>query len=282
MDYITLNNGVDMPILGLGTFLLSSDDAENAVISALKNGYELIDTANAYVNEKAVGRGMKKSGIPRDKIFLETKLWPVYYEDDHAIDETLKRLDTDYIDLMILHQPSGNYIAGYRQLEKAYKEGKLRAIGISNFNKKEIQEILDNCEIVPALIQVEAHPYYPQTELREFLAKEKIEIQAWYPLGGRDNKAILKEKVIEELAQKYQKSPAQIILRWHTQMNIIVIPGSKTESHIKENIDIFDFTLTKEDMIKIASIDKNQPFYGRDEEALKRFAIWRPDVDGQR
>lgn len=282
MDYITLNNGVDMPILGLGTFLLSSDDAENAVISALKNGYELIDTANAYVNEKAVGRGMKKSGIPRDKIFLETKLWPVYYEDDHAIDETLKRLDTDYIDLMILHQPSGNYIAGYRQLEKAYKEGKLRAIGISNFNKKEIQEILDNCEIVPALIQVEAHPYYPQTELREFLAKEKIEIQAWYPLGGRDNKAILKEKVIEELAQKYQKSPAQIILRWHTQMNIIVIPGSKTESHIKENIDIFDFTLTKEDMIKIASINKNQPFYGRDEEALKRFAIWRPDVDGQR
>ena len=282
MDYITLNNGVDMPILGLGTFLLSSDDAENAVISALKNGYELIDTANAYVNEKAVGRGMKKSGIPRDKIFLETKLWPVYYEDDHAIDETLKRLDTDYIDLMILHQPSGNYIAGYRQLEKAYKEGKLRAIGISNFNKKEIQEILDNCEIVPALIQVEVHPYYPQTGLREFLAKEKIEIQAWYPLGGRDNKAILKEKVIEELALKYNKSPAQIILRWHTQMNIIVIPGSKTESHIKENIDIFDFTLTKEDMIKIASIDKNQPFYGRDEEALKRFAIWRPDVDGQR
>lgn len=282
MNYITLNNGVNMPIIGLGTFLLSPDDAENAVRSALKNGYELIDTANAYINEKAVGRGMKKSGIPRDKIFLETKLWPVFYEDDHAIDGTLKRLDTDYIDLMILHQPSGNYIAGYRQLEKAYKEGKVRAIGISNFNIKEIQEILDNCEVIPALIQVEAHPYYPQTELREFIAKEKIAIQAWYPLGGRDNKEILKEKVIEELAKKYQKSSAQIILRWHTQMNIIVIPGSKTESHIKENIDIFDFTLTEEDMMKIASIDKNQPFYGRDEEALKRFATWRPDVDGQK
>lgn len=282
MNYITLNNGIKMPMIGLGTYLLSPDDAENAVTYALKNGYELIDTANAYVNEKAVGRGMKKSGLSRDKIFLETKLWPSFYEDEDAIEETLKRLDTEYIDLMILHQPSANYLAGYRQLEKAYTEGKLKAIGISNFNIQEIQEILDNCSVVPALIQVEAHPYYPQTELKKLLSKNNIVMQAWYPLGGRDNKSILKERVIEELADKYKKSPAQIVLKWHTQMNVIVIPGSKSEPHIKKNIDIFDFTLTKEDMMKIASIDKNQPFYGRDEEALKRFATWRPNVEGQK
>ena len=282
MNYITLNNGIKMPMIGLGTYLLSPDDAENAVTYALKNGYELIDTANAYVNEKAVGRGMKKSGLSRDKIFLETKLWPSFYEDEDAIEETLKRLDTEYIDLMILHQPSANYLAGYRQLEKAYTEGKLKAIGISNFNIQEIQEILDNCSVVPALIKVEAHPYYPQTELKKLLSKNNIVMQAWYPLGGRDNKSILKERVIEELADKYKKSPAQIVLKWHTQMNVIVIPGSKSEPHIKENIDIFDFTLTKEDMMKIASIDKNQPFYGRDEEALKRFATWRPNVEGQK
>lgn len=282
MNYITLNNGIKMPMIGLGTYLLSPDDAENAVTYALKNGYELIDTANAYVNEKAVGRGMKKSGLSRDKIFLETKLWPSFYEDEDAIEETLKRLDTEYIDLMILHQPSANYLAGYRQLEKAYTEGKLKAIGISNFNIQEIQEILDNCSVVPALIQVEAHPYYPQTELKKLLSKNNIVMQAWYPLGGRDNKSILKERVIEELADKYKKSPAQIVLKWHTQMNVIVISGSKSEPHIKENIDIFDFTLTKEDMMKIASIDKNQPFYGRDEEALKRFATWRPNVEGQK
>lgn len=282
MNYITLNNGIKMPMIGLGTYLLSPDDAENAVTYALKNGYELIDTANAYVNEKAVGRGMKKSGLSRDKIFLETKLWPSFYEDEDAIEETLKRLDTEYIDLMILHQPSANYLAGYRQLEKAYTEGKLKAIGISNFNIQEIQEILDNCSVVPALIQVEAHPYYPQTELKKLLSKNNIVMQAWYPLGGRDNKSILKERVIEELADKYKKSPAQIVLKWHTQMNVIVIPDSKSEPHIKENIDIFDFTLTKEDMMKIASIDKNQPFYGRDEEALKRFATWRPNVEGQK
>lgn len=282
MNYITLNNGIKMPMIRLGTYLLSPDDAENAVTYALKNGYELIDTANAYVNEKAVGRGMKKSGLSRDKIFLETKLWPSFYEDEDAIDETLKRLDTEYIDLMILHQPSANYLAGYRQLEKAYTEGKLKAIGISNFNIQEIQEILDNCSVVPALIQVEAHPYYPQTELKKLLSKNNIVMQAWYPLGGRDNKSILKERVIEELADKYKKSPAQIVLKWHTQMNVIVIPGSKSQPHIKENIDIFDFTLTKEDMMKIASIDKNQPFYGRNEEALKRFATWRPNVEGQK
>lgn len=282
MDYITLNNGVKMPIMGLGTFLLTPDEAENAVLIALKNGYELIDTANAYVNEKAVGRAIKKSGLSRDKIFLETKLWPCFYNDDTAIDKTLKRLDVDYIDLMILHQPAGDYLAGYRQLEKAYKQGKLKAIGISNFNIDEIKDILKNCEIKPALIQVEAHPYYPQDELNEFLKSENIVLQSWYPLGGRGNHSILEEPIIKLLADKYQKSSAQIVLRWHTQKNYVVIPGSKTKSHIIDNINIFDFTLTDEEMTLIESLKKDKPFYIRDENTLKSYEKWHPDVEGQK
>ena len=217
METIKLNNGVQMPVLGLGTYLLTPAEAEKSVITAIKNGYTLIDTANAYVNEKAVGRGIKASGKARNEIFLETKLWPAFYEDDAQIDKTLARLDTDYIDLMILHQPAGNFIAGYRQLEKAYKEGKLKAIGVSNFKIDELSKLLEVCEIKPMINQVEAHPYYPQTELRKFMDKNDIAIQAWYPLGGRGNSSIINENVIKELAQKYAKTPAQIVIRWHIQ-----------------------------------------------------------------
>ncbi len=282
MEYIELNNGIKMPMLGLGTYLLTPDEAENSVEVALKNGYKLIDTANAYVNEKAVGRGIKKSGIDRSEIFLETKLWPSFYEDDDAIEKTLKRLDTDYIDLMILHQPAGNYIEGYKKLEKAYKEGKLKSIGISNFNEEEIQEILDKCEVKPALIQVESHPYFPRIELNKYLKKHNIVLQSWYPLGGRGNNSIMSEKIIESLAQKYNKSNAQIILRWHIQMGYIVIPGARSENHIKENINIFDFKLTNEEMAEISKLNKNEPFYVRTDEALKRFASWVPDVENQK
>lgn len=282
MDYIELNNGIKIPMLGLGTYLLTPDEAENSVEVALKNGYKLIDTANAYVNEKAVGRGIKKSGIDRSEIFLETKLWPSFYEDDDAIEKTLKRLDTDYIDLMILHQPAGNYIEGYKKLEKAYKEGKLKSIGISNFNEEEIQEILDKCEVKPALIQVESHPYFPRIELNKYLKKHNIALQSWYPLGGRGNNSIMSEKIIESLAQKYNKSNAQIILRWHIQMGYIVIPGARSENHIKENINIFDFKLTNEEMAEISKLNKNEPFYVRTDEALKRFASWVPDVENQK
>ena len=282
MEYIELNNGIKMPMLGLGTYLLTPDEAENSVEVALKNGYKLIDTANAYVNEKAVGRGIKKSEIDRSEIFLETKLWPSFYEDDDAIEKTLKRLDTDYIDLMILHQPAGNYIEGYKKLEKAYKEGKLKSIGISNFNEEEIQEILDKCEVKPALIQVESHPYFPRIELNKYLKKHNIVLQSWYPLGGRGNNSIMSEKIIESLAQKYNKSNAQIILRWHIQMGYIVIPGARSENHIKENINIFDFKLTNEEMAEISKLNKNEPFYVRTDEALKRFASWVPDVENQK
>lgn len=279
MEYITLNNGVKMPVLGLGTYLLEPREAENSVKWALTNGYELIDTANAYQNEIAVGRAIKESSKNRENIFLETKLWPCFYEDDEAIDNTLKRLDTDYIDLMILHQPAGNYIAGYKQLEKAYKQGKLKAIGISNFNENEIQEVLDKCEIKPTLIQVEAHPYYAQKDLRKILVKNNIVLQSWYPLGGRGNHSILEEPIIVELSKKYHKSSAQIILRWHIQMGFIVIPGSKSEGHIQDNINVFDFVLTDEEMNKINQLEKGTPFYGRKQENIDRYASWVPNVN---
>ena len=170
MQYMTFNNGVKIPQAGLGTYLLAPDDAQASVSFALDNGYELIDTANAYVNERAVGRGMRDSGRAREEIFLETKLWPCFYESDTAVDETLERLGTDYIDLMILHQPAGDYLAGYAKLEAAYKAGKLRSIGISNFNESEVEDLLAHCEVTPALVQVECHPYYQQAALKERIA----------------------------------------------------------------------------------------------------------------
>ena len=282
MQYITLNNDVKMPMLGLGTFMLEPDDAQAAVEYALSDGYELIDTANAYVNEKAVGRGMKASGKAREEIFLETKLWPCFYESDTAIDETLARLDTDYIDLMILHQPAGNFIAGYKKLEDAYKAGKLRAIGVSNFNEEEVSEIIEKCEIMPTIVQMECHPYYPKHEMKSFLAKHDIATQSWYPLGGRGNKVILEEPVVVELAAKYGKSPAQVILRWQIQEGNIVIPGSKTPAHIAQNIDVFDFELADSEMAKIDALDKGEPFYARTDEALAGYASWYPDVYGQK
>ena len=174
MEYATLNNGVKMPMAGIGTFLLTPDEAEASCVSALQNGYRLIDTANAYVNEKAVGRAMKKSGLQREEIFLETKLWPSFYEQPDAVEKTLARLDTPYIDLLLIHQPAGNYVAGYRQMEKAYKEGKVRAIGLSNFNQSQIEEILSLCEVKPTVLQTELHPYHQEPALKAFLKENGI------------------------------------------------------------------------------------------------------------
>ena len=184
MEYATLNNGLKMPMEGIGTFLLQPAEAEESVYQALKAGYRLVDTANAYMNEKGVGRGIKKSGVKREDIFLVTKLWPTEYEDGaKAIEDTLKRLDTDYVDLLILHQPVGNYLAGYKAMEEAYKAGKVKALGLSNFPQERIQDVIDHCEIKPQMVQVEAHPYYPQTELKAYLAKYEMVLMAWYPLG---------------------------------------------------------------------------------------------------
>ena len=281
MEYAALNNGVKMPMAGIGTFLLTPDEAEASVLSALGCGYRLIDTANAYVNEKAVGRAIKKSGVPREEIFLETKLWPSFYEQADAVDKTLARLDTDYIDLLLIHQPAGNYVAGYRLMEKAYKEGKVKAIGLSNFTPAQIQEILDLGEVKPAVLQTEVHPYSQEKELKKFLAKEGIVIQAWYPLGHGD-KALQQEPLFTELGKKYGKSNAQIILRWHIQAGDIVIPGSKNPDHIKSNLDLFDFTLTDEEMAKIAAMDQQKRYYHSTPEMLKQYAEMVPPVDEQK
>lgn len=281
MKFATLNNGLSMPMAGIGTFLLTPDEAEASVLAALEDGYRLIDTANAYVNEKAVGRAMKKSGLKREEIFLETKLWPSFYEDDNAVDKTLERLGTDYIDLLLIHQPAGNYVAGYRQMEKAYKEGKVKVIGLSNFNQAQIEEILGLCQVKPAVLQTEVHPYFQEQELKSFLSKEGMVIQAWYPLGHGD-KALLEEPLFTELGKKYGKTNAQIILRWHIQDGNIVIPGSKNPAHIKDNFDLFDFSLTEEEMEKIAALDKNTRYYYSTPEMLKKYAEIVPDVDGQK
>lgn len=281
MEFATLNNGLNMPMAGIGTFLLTPDEAEASVLAALEGGYRLIDTANAYVNEKAVGRAMKKSGLKREEIFLETKLWPSFYENVDAVDKTLERLGTEYIDLLLIHQPAGNYVAGYRQMEKAYKEGKVKAIGLSNFNQAQIEEILGLCEVKPAVLQTEVHPYFQEQELKKFLRKEGMFIQAWYPLGHGD-KALLEEPLFTELGKKYGKTNAQIILRWHIQDGNIVIPGSKNPAHIKDNFDLFDFSFTEEEMEKIAALDKNTRYYYSTPEMLKKYAEIVPDVDGQK
>ena len=281
MEYVTLNNGVKMPMAGIGTFLLSPDEAEASVLSALQCGYRLIDTANAYVNEKAVGRAMKRSGLKREEIFLETKLWPSFYEQDDAVDKTLARLDTDYIDLLLIHQPAGNYIAGYRQMEKAYKEGKVRAIGLSNFNEAQIREILEICEVKPSVLQTEVHPYSQEKALKQFLAQEGMVIQAWYPLGHGD-KALINEPLFTELAQKYGKSNVQIFLRWHIQDGNIVIPGSKNAEHIRDNFDLFDFSLSDEEMAKIAAMDQKKRYYTSTPEMLDRYVQMVPPVDEQK
>ncbi len=281
MNYIKLNNGIEMPNIGIGTFMIEPDDAEKSVEFALKNGYRLIDTANAYVNEKAVGRGIKKSRVPRKEIFVSTKLWASVYEDNTAVDKTLERLGLDYIDLLFIHQPTSNWKAGYKALEKAYKEGKIKSIGISNFEGKYIEELLQTCEIKPQVIQVEAHPYFTQDELRKITDKEDIKIMSWYPLGHGDSN-LINEPIFTELAKKYNKSNAQVILRWHTQMGFIVIPGTKNPEHIKDNFNIFDFELTDEDMQKIATINKNIRYYTRTDEQLENFKNWHPDFENQK
>ena len=278
MQTIKLNNGIECPVIGLGTFMLSPADAQKSAREALKMGYRLIDTANAYVNERAVGRGIKESGVARKEVFLSTKLWPSEYENPNAVDETLERLGVDYVDLLYIHQPAGNWLAGYRQLEKALKEGKARSIGISNFEGKYIEELETKWETAPQFIQVEAHPYFTQKDLRVTLDKYGIKLMSWYPLGHGD-KSLIQEAVFAELGKKYRKTPAQVILRWHVQMGFVVIPGSKNVDHIRDNLAIMDFELTDDEMAEIAKLDKGERYYHRTEEQLIQFAAWKPDFE---
>lgn len=271
MEYVTLQNGVAMPMLGYGTIGQTGEQITDNVAFALTHGYELIDTANRYGNEVEVGRGLKKSGLKRENYFLETKLGPTLYENETAIDGALQRLGVDYIDLMILHHPVNNYLHAYGMLERACKAGKLRAIGLSNFPVEKLQEVLGNCEIPPMVMQVEAHPYYPAEGVRSFCEEHRIQLQCWYPLGHGSSQ-LLKDPVILEIAQVHGKSPAQVVLRWHIQMGFCPVPGSKSHAHIQENGEIFDFALTPEDMVRIAGINRHTPFYQVTPESLQRLA----------
>lgn len=277
---ITLNNGVLMPNVGIGTYLLEPQDAENSVREALQMGYRLIDTASAYRNERAVGRGMKASGVKREDIFLSTKLWPSEYENPHAIEETLERLQTDYIDLLFLHQPTKNWRKGYRQLVDAYQKGIIRSIGISNFEGQYIKDVLKEFDVKPQVIQVECHPFFPQDELRKITDKEHIAIMSWYPLGGKGmTDELLHHPLIEKMAEKHHKTTAQVILRWHIQMGFVVIPGSKNVDHIRDNYAIYDFNLDEEDMRLIATLNNGQRRYIRTDEALERYATWKIEYE---
>ncbi len=280
MEYFTMNNGVKMPMSGAGTFLFTPAEAEASVLSALQSGVRLVDTALAYMNERGVGRAIKKSGVPREEIFLVSKLWPTVYDDENAVDEMLARLGTDYVDLLFLHQPTDNWKDGYRTIEKAVKEGKVRAIGLSNFSEEQIREANTEFELKPQMVQVEAHPYFPQTELKKTLAGYGMGLMAWYPLGHGD-KTLQQQPVFQELAEKYKKTPAQIILRWHVQSGNVVIPGSKNPDHIRANGDIYDFALTDDEMNAIAKVDCNKRYYYATPEQIQKYAEAEMDFNDQ-
>ncbi len=264
---VKLNNGIEMPIIGIGVFMLTPEQAENSVYNALKDGYRLIDTAHIYGNEEAVGRAIKRSGVPREEIFVTTKLWTADFANaEEEIDNMLKRMDLKYIDLLLLHHPADHDKEAYKAMEKAVKEGKVKSIGLSNYYEKEFAEIMKIATITPAVVQNETHIYNQGKAEKAYFDKFGTVLEAWYPLGGRDRygrggtATLFNDSTIQSLAKKYRKSPAQILLRWQLQAGNIAIPGSSNPAHIKENIEIFDFNLSNEDMKKIEALDKKQRF----------------------
>lgn len=275
MKNVKLYNSVEVPVLGIGTFMISPDDTERSVYSALKTGYRMIDTANAYMNEEAVGKGLKKAiaeGIvSREEVFVSTKIWATLYNNGNAVEDTLSRLGLDYVDLLFIHQPAGDYIAGYKLIEKAFKDGKARSLGISNFHGEKLEKLLEAAEIKPHVTQLEAHPYCTEKAIMDRLAEYGTRLMGWYPLGHGDT-GLKNEPIFVKLADKYRKSSAQIILRWHTQMDFITIPGSKNPDHIRDNFNIFDFTLTDEEMAEIAKLDGTKKYYNADNEIEEKYA----------
>ena len=284
MKTITLNNGIEMPMLGIGTFNLSPDQAERSVLAALEAGYRLIDTANAYVNERAVGRAIRRSGVPREEIFVTTKLWvSEYSRAEQAIDETLKRLGLDYVDLLLLHQPYGDYLHAYQEMEDALAAGKVRAIGLSNFYEERFSRVMEHAKIAPAVLQNEMHPYHQEKDMKKYLRQFGTVQEAWFPLGGRDNVGtLLRDRTIAEIAKASGKTPAQIVLRWELQSGIVAIPGSADEQHIKENLDIDDFELSMDEMARINALESRRFFQFSETQAEAMFTSWRPDFEGQK
>ncbi|MCD8327510.1 MAG: aldo/keto reductase [Ruminococcus sp.] len=262
--YLTLNDGTKIPQFGMGVYMVPEGKATyDAVTEALEIGYRHIDTAHAYQNERSVGKAVKDSGIERSEIWITTKLWPSEYGEGKtmaAIDKMLSRLDTEYIDLLLLHQQFGDYLGAWRDMEKAAQLGKVRSIGISNFESERLEEICEAATIKPSVLQVECHPYYQQNALKKRLFSYGTIIESWYPIGHGDP-TLINEPIFSELGKKYGKSNVQIILRWHIQEGNIIFPKSTNPRHIRDNFDIFDFALTEDEMEAIRGIDKGIRFF---------------------
>ncbi len=257
---VMLNSGYEMPIYGIGTYSLLDDVCVESVSEALRQGVRLVDTAYMYHNEESVGKAVRESGIPREEIFVITKLYPSQFADpEAAIEEALDKLDLEYIDMMLLHHPGTNDVKAYRAMEQAVKEGKIRSLGLSNWYQKELEEFLPQISVKPALVQNEIHPYYQENDVIPYIQKLGIMVQGWYPLGGRGHTSeLLGDPVISEIAKAHGKSSAQVILRWNLQKGVVVIPGSSNPDHIKENTQLFDFALTEAEMAQINALDRNE------------------------
>jgi diketogulonate reductase-like aldo/keto reductase len=262
MNLITLNNGLKMPQLGFGVWQVGDDEATTAVAKAIETGYTSIDTAMIYQNEIGVGKAIKEASVPRAELFITTKVWNSdqgYENTLRAFDESLERLGLDYVDLYLIHWPTpqfDEYVDTYKALEKLYHDGRVKAIGVCNFEIEHLERLLKECEVVPVLNQIECHPYLAQNEIKEFCAKHNIFVEAWSPLdqGGE----VLKDEVIQKIAASHSKTPAQAVLRWHLQNNTIVIPKSVTPSRIEENFNVFDFELTESEMAEINQLNRNR------------------------
>ena len=266
MEYVTLNNGIKMPLIGFGTFMLSGDTCVNSVSSAIQAGYRIIDTAEAYGNEKEVGTGIRQSGIDRDELFLVTKVnFKSYEHAKETVMQSLRNLQTDYIDLLLLHWPFANYYAAWRSLEELYADGKIKAIGVSNFEPDQLLDLIAYNNVVPVVNQIETNLYCQRSVERTWMEKKQVAHMAYAPLGQGNRNEMYQESAVITLAEKYGKTPAQILLRFLTQKEIAVIPRSTKPEHIRENIDIFDFSLSTEEMTLLSSLDKKEPLIGKPE-----------------
>lgn len=278
--YITLNDGTKIPQFGLGVYMIpEGEQTYNAVLNALKIGVRHIDTAHAYQNERSVGRAVRASGIPRENVWITSKLWVNEYGEGRtaeAIDKMLARLGTDCVDLLLLHQQFGDYLGAWKDMERAVKAGKVRSIGISNFESGRLEELCEAAVIKPSVLQVECHPYYQQNGLKKRIESYGTVIESWYPIGHGD-KGLIGEAVFARLAEKYGKTNVQIILRWHIQEGNIVFPKTTNPVHLRDNFDIFGFELTADEMVEIRALDRGKRFYNVTlEEQEKRLGAWSP------
>ncbi|MDU0811395.1 aldo/keto reductase [Bacillus siamensis] len=283
MQTVTLNNGVKMPIIGFGVYQVpDAQECENAVYEALMAGYPLIDTASGYLNEEAVGRAIKRSGVPREELFITTKLWiqdAGYESAKTAFSKSLSKLQLDYLDLYLIHQPYGDYYGAWRAMEDLYREGKIRAIGVSNFYPDRLMDLIMHNEIVPAVNQVETHPFYQQKESAAFMKEQGVQHESWAPFAeGRNN--MFSNEVLTSIAEKHNKSVAQVVLRWLVQREVVTIPKSVRKERIVENFDIFDFELSLEDIEQISALDKGESLFGshRDPQIVKSISAMKFDL----